>query len=203
MTRAPTVPERPEGLLYRPDFISEPEEHEIVAVLEAMEFHEVTMRGQTARRTVRHFGFDYDYENWRLAPAEPLPASLAWVRNRCAELAEVEQPEELAQALVSRYPPGATIGWHRDAPMFGSPVIGVSLLSACRMRFQRSVQGVRRLHELDLAPRSAYVLAGAARAAWQHSIPPTKSLRYSITFRTLKNPSRWTDRGSSKAARDG
>jgi alkylated DNA repair dioxygenase AlkB len=202
MARARTVEERPEGLLYRPDFISEPEEQQILAVLEAMEFREVTMRGQTARRTVRHFGFDYDYENWGLTPTEPLPESLAWVRNRCAELAEVEQPEELAQTLVSRYPPGATIGWHRDAPMFGSPVVGVSLLSTCRMRFQRSASGVRRVHELQLAPRSAYLLAGAARSAWQHSIPPTKSLRYSITFRTLKNPSRWTDRGSNDEARD-
>lgn len=26
----------------------------------------------------------------------------------------------LAQVLVSRYPEGAGIGWHRDAPMFGS-----------------------------------------------------------------------------------
>jgi alkylated DNA repair dioxygenase AlkB len=31
------------------------------------------------------------------------------------------------------------------------------------------------------------VLAGAARTAWQHSIPPTKELRYSITFRTLRS----------------
>jgi alkylated DNA repair dioxygenase AlkB len=40
--------------------------------------------------------------------------------------------------------------------------------------------------EVSLEPRTAYVLAGAARFAWQHSIPATKALRYSITFRTLK-----------------
>jgi alkylated DNA repair dioxygenase AlkB len=34
---------------------------------------------------------------------------------------------------VQRYPPGATIGWHRDAPAFET-VIGVSLASACRLR---------------------------------------------------------------------
>ena len=28
-------------------------------------------------------------------------------------------PDEFAQILISRYPPGSTIGWHRDAPMFG------------------------------------------------------------------------------------
>jgi alkylated DNA repair protein (DNA oxidative demethylase) len=40
--------------------------------------------------------------------------------------------------------------------------------------------------ELTLEPRSGYVLAGEARRSWQHSIPPAKELRYSITFRTLR-----------------
>jgi alkylated DNA repair dioxygenase AlkB len=42
--------------------------------------------------------------------------------------------------------------------------------------------------EVLLEPRSGYVLAGKARTSWQHSIPPTKELRYSITFRTLRSP---------------
>jgi DNA oxidative demethylase len=40
--------------------------------------------------------------------------------------------------------------------------------------------------EVELEPRSGYVLGGAARSSWQHSIPATKDLRYSITFRTLR-----------------
>jgi DNA oxidative demethylase len=35
-------------------------------------------------------------------------------------------------ALVNEYPPGAPIGWHRDAPQYGI-VIGISLASTCRM----------------------------------------------------------------------
>ena len=182
--------EEPKGLVYRPDFVSEEEEATLVAELEALDFREVTMRGQTARRTVRHFGFDYGYESWGLTPAEALPEPLVWLRDRCAGLAEVA-PDDLAQTLVSRYPPGAPIGWHRDAPMFGPTLVGVSLGAASRMRFQRRRADVRLVYELDLAPRSAYVLAGEARSAWQHSIPPVKDLRYSITFRTLRNPSRW------------
>ena len=180
-----TVREEPEGLVYRPEFINPGEEGAVLELLEALEFREVTMRGQTAKRTVRHYGFDYDYESWDLRPAEPLPQELEWVRERAAQLAGHE-PEELAQALVSRYPEGAGIGWHRDAPMFGPNVVGVSLLSPCRMRFQRKLRGIRYLHELELEPRSAYLLGGKARTAWQHSIPAAKGLRYSITFRTLK-----------------
>ena len=161
------------------------EERDLVDLMGEIDFREVTMRGQTARRTVRHFGYDYNYESWALVPADPLPPPLLWLRDRCAALAGLE-PGALEQTLVSRYPPGAGIGWHRDAPMFGPAVVGVSLLSACRMRFQRRIGGERRVHDLELEPRSAYVMAGKARSAWQHSIPGAKSLRYSITFRTLK-----------------
>ncbi len=45
---------------------------------------------------------------------------------------------------------------------------------------------MRETWSVELAPRSVYVLSGRARSAWQHSIPDTKSLRYSVTFRTLR-----------------
>jgi alkylated DNA repair protein (DNA oxidative demethylase) len=182
--------ERPEGLVYRPEFVSREEETDLLAWLDALDFHEVVMRGQVARRRVRHYGYDYGYESWSLVPAEPIPPELEPLRDRAAALGEVP-PDELVQALVSRYPAGAGIGWHRDAPMFGAVVVGVSLGSGCRMRFQRTVRDERLTWELELEPRSAYVLAGPARSAWQHSIPAAKALRYSITFRTVRNPSRW------------
>jgi alkylated DNA repair protein (DNA oxidative demethylase) len=174
--------------VYRADFLTEPEERELLDELDELEFHEIRMRGQTARRTVRHFGYDYDYEAWRVTPGEPPPDWLIDVQSKCARLASVE-PAELAEILLTRYPRGASIGWHRDAPMFGK-VVGVSLGSACRMRFQRGKGAERRVYELELAPRSAYVLDGPVRNAWQHSIPPTKDLRYSITFRTLRESAR-------------
>jgi len=71
--------------------------------------------------------------------------------------------------------------------MFGSKVIGVSLLSADRMRFQSRSAETGVAPALELQRRSAYVLAGSARWAWQHSIPATKALRYSITFRSLRH----------------
>ena len=38
----------------------------------------------------------------------------------------------------------------------------------------------------ELAPRSAYTIRGVARWGWQHSIAPTDTLRWSITFRTAR-----------------
>ena len=175
----------PEGLVYRDELLAPDEERALLELFDGLEFRAVTMRGQTAKRTVRHFGLDYDYASGELVPTDPLPEEMGWLRERCAALMEREA-EDLVQVLVSRYPPGAGIGWHRDAPMFGSRIAGVSLAAPCRMRFQRTVRGVRSVAELELAPRSAYLLSGKARWSWQHSIPATRALRYSVTFRTLK-----------------
>lgn len=180
---------KPEGLAYVPDFLSDDEERALVGHAEKLQFHEVRMHGVAARRTVLHFGWDYDYEGWVIHPTTPPPDWLRDLRDRCASAARIEA-ERLEQFLIARYPPGATIGWHRDAPMFGSPVIGVSLLSACRMRFRRGWVNARKTEKAEtfaqeLEPRSLYILDGPARSVWQHHIPATKTLRYSITMRTL------------------
>jgi alkylated DNA repair dioxygenase AlkB len=38
---------------------------------------------------------------------------------------------------------------------------------------------------LNTEPRSLYVMTGASRHVWEHSIPPVETPRYSITFRTM------------------
>ena len=174
----------PPGLLYRPGFLTPNDERALVAEIETYPFHEVRMRGQAARRTVIHFGWDYDYEGWKVHPTTPPSPLLAGLRDRCAAAAEIA-PESLEQFLVARYPPGATIGWHRDAPMFGTPVVGISLASECTMKFRRKTGDDYEVFKQLLAPRSLYIIGGAARRQWQHSIPPARELRYSITMRTL------------------
>ena len=138
-------------------------------------------RGQVARRRTTHFGWPSGYETWRIEPGPPIPDFLLALRARAAAVAAVAA-EDLVEVLVTHYPPGAGIGWHRDAPMFGSPVVGISLSSACVMKLRKKLgEGFAQ----SLAPRSLYLLGGAARTQWQHSIPPTKDLRYSVTMRTL------------------
>jgi DNA oxidative demethylase len=176
---------RPEGLTYRPQFVTPDEESDLVARIETLPFHEVRMHGVVARRTVIHFGYDYDYSGWKIFPTDPLPEVLEPLIARCAEAAAVERAS-LEQFLIARYPPGAAIGWHRDAPMFGTPVIGLSLLSPCTMRFRRKSSDGWETHNHLLEPRSLYILDGPARSQWQHSIPKTPELRYSITMRRLR-----------------
>jgi alkylated DNA repair dioxygenase AlkB len=178
------ISERPEGLVYVPDLVMAPEEEALSSRMAAESYGEVRMHGQVARRTVRHYGVSYDFEAADIAPGDPVPDWLFQVRRRCAALLGIEE-ERLAECLLTRYPPGATIGWHRDAPAFGD-VVGVSLGSACLLRFQRGQGAERRVFEQVLEPRSAYALTGPSRTAWQHSIPAVGDERYSITFRTLR-----------------
>ena len=182
MARAPA--EEPEGLRLRADVISRAEETALLERFDSLEWDAIVIRGQAARRTARHFGLGYDYESRTPQPGDPIPDWIEPPRRAAAALAGVE-PEQLVEVLVQRYPPGATIGWHRDAPAFGI-VVGISLAGAVRLRFQRGRQERRRTWEVALEPRSGYVLAGPARWSWEHSIPAAKELRYSITFRTLK-----------------
>jgi alkylated DNA repair dioxygenase AlkB len=178
----------PPGFLYRRDLLTEAEEVELVAHLRALDYAAIEMRGQVARRRTTHFGWIYGYESWRIEPGPPIPEVFLPLRARAALVAGVA-PDVLVEVLVTEYPPGAGIGWHRDAPQFGT-VIGVSFLAPCRMRFQRGVGEHREARAVVLEPRSTYVLDGASRWSWQHSIPPTKALRYSVTFRTLRDRSR-------------
>ena len=169
-----------EGFVYRPEFVGEEEERALLAEIARLEFGPVRMRGVVARRRVLHYGWLYNFASSRISPGPPLPDVLVPLRGRCAELAGVRS-EDLAEALVTEYPVGAGIGWHRDAPLFGL-IVAVSLAGRCRLRFRRQDQKA----EIEAAPRSAYLLSGPARTEWEHHIPPTRELRYSITYRTLR-----------------
>ncbi len=151
--------------------------------MRAIEFSEIKMHGVAARRRAAHFGYDYAYDSAAIAPGPPFPEFLLALAERLAPLAGVQRGQ-LVEALVTEYPPGAPIGWHRDAPQFGL-VAAVSLVSPCHFRFRHGSSG-RASATLTVEPRSAYVLSGDARSKWQHSITPAKELRYSITMRTLR-----------------
>jgi alkylated DNA repair dioxygenase AlkB len=177
---------RPQGFEYYAEFLGTQEERDLLKEVEGLPFNDVRMHGVVAKRRVFHFGLVYGYDSWKLTPGPPLPEFLLPLRDRIAPLLAC-QPDDVAEILVTKYPPGAGIGWHRDAPMFGPAVVGISLLGPCRFRFQRRTGSLRETFEELLEPRSAYVLSGEARSGWQHSIPATKGLRYSITLRTLKS----------------
>jgi alkylated DNA repair dioxygenase AlkB len=185
----PTQTALPEGFVYREEFISVEQERDLINRISRLDFVAPTMHGVAARRRTVHFGHSYEFDTFKLGAAPPIPDFLLTLRDQAAAVTSANG-DEFVEVLASEYPPGAPIGWHRDAPQFGI-IVGISLLAACTMKFrpwpvakdQRS--GPRPLLQ-PLAPRSIYVLAGEARSRWQHHIPPVKELRYSVTFRTLR-----------------
>jgi alkylated DNA repair dioxygenase AlkB len=171
--------------VYVEDAVMPDEERRLIGLMEELPWEAVVFRGYEARRRVVHFGHRYDFEARGVSPGLPIPAELLALRDRAAAIAG-DDPERYVEVLATEYRPGSTIGWHSDAPAFGATVLGVSLASACRMRFRRRAPGGWLRWDRVLEPRSAYVIGGEARSAWQHSIPPTEALRFSITYRTVR-----------------
>jgi alkylated DNA repair dioxygenase AlkB len=178
------APELPEGFLYRPEFLTEKEEAEVLRAIESLQFEVLDFHGYIAKRRVVSYGWDYDFSTRKTSVASSsIPEFLLPIRERAAEVAELRSAE-IQEALVTKYPVGAPIGWHRDAPQFET-ILGISLGSASRIRLKPYKNGGR-IVSIELEPRSIYVLEGPARWNFQHSIPAVKELRYSITFRSLR-----------------
>jgi alkylated DNA repair dioxygenase AlkB len=148
------------GFQYKAEFVRESEEKELAAALNSLPLKPFEFHGHVGN-----------------------PAFLDSLSVRVAQFAGYEV-QNFKQIGINEYKAGAGIGWHRDKPEFGD-IVGISLLSSCKMRFRnRSTEGwVRQSYILE--PRSVYLLSGGARQVWEHSIPPVASLRFSLTFRTL------------------
>jgi DNA oxidative demethylase len=178
----------PEGFVHRPEFISAEEEHALESTIEQLSFAQIKMHGAFAKRRAAHFGRSYEYGSRRIGHGAEIPDFFLPLRARVGEFA-VRDAEEFAELLVTDYPAGAGIGWHRDAPAFDI-VVGVSLVSECTMQFrpwpvEKNSKREKPLRQV-LEPRSAYILRGPSRTRWQHHIAATRNRRLSLTFRTLR-----------------
>jgi alkylated DNA repair protein (DNA oxidative demethylase) len=171
------------GLEYREGLLTHAEHDELLVQLSALHMPFFQFQGWEGKRRTLSFGWRYDFNDASFKRADPFPDWLLLARDKAAAFAKVE-PSEFAHALLARYDPGAGVGWHRDRPVF-EQVVGLSVGSPAVMRFrQRTASGFRRAN-LELQPRSAYLMAGPVRHDWEHSIVPGELQRFSITFRTL------------------
>lgn len=172
-----------EGFHYRPELIDPSRENALLDRVRELPFREFEFHGYLGKRRVVSFGWHYDFSGQRLRKAADIPEFLLPLRARAAQFAGLE-PAAFEHVLVIEYRPGAGIGWHRDKAVFGE-VVGISLLAPCVLRFRRKLYGKWERANVEVEPRSAYLLIGPARSEWQHSILRVDSLRYSITFRKV------------------
>jgi alkylated DNA repair dioxygenase AlkB len=180
----------PDGFIYQRNFISETEEHELIREIQKLNLTPFKYYQFTGKRRTASFGWQYEFGKSEITTAPDMPAFLLPVRTRAGTFFNID-PSSLIQTSIIEYSTGSPIGWHRDISQFGV-VVGISLGAACRMRF-RKYSRVRskkvnreEILSIELQPRSIYLMSGASREIWQHSIPPVKELRYSIMMRTLR-----------------
>src|SRR4051812_5728091 len=174
--------ELPPGLQYQPSFITAEEEGKLLDIIGNLEFHAFDFQRYTALRRIIEYGYEYDFTSRKASAAPAIPEFLNVFKERCAQWIGVA-PQDIVESVITEYPAGAPIGWHRDVPQF-EDIVGLSLGSACRMRF-KPYKAAGKIASIILEPRSAYLMRGPSRWRYQHSIPAVEQLRYSITFRTL------------------
>ena len=147
-------------------------------------FRDFEFHGYVGKRRTVSYGWHYDFNERVLRKADDIPPFLLALRETAAAFADLA-PEALQHVLVTEYGEGAGIGWHRDKAVFGD-VVGISLLSPCVFRLRRKAGERWERVSLTAEPRSAYLLRGPSRTEWEHSIPGVDALRYSITYRNLR-----------------
>lgn len=175
----------PEGLGYANDFVSPTIEMKLILAIRTLPLQPFQFGQFEGKRRIAMFGFRYDYDLRKLQRAAPIPAWLAEIVENVKMFGG--PATRIQQILCTEYDVGVGIGWHRDKPHFDR-IFGLSLGSACKFRFRKRTAKTWDRFTLDAEPRSLYMMSGASRLIWEHSIPPVEAPRYSITFRTMTHP---------------
>jgi len=171
------------GLTTAEEIVDAAEERALITRIDDVGLTPFRFQGWKGRRLTASFGWTYDFDHGRLERGEPIPEWLLPLRSRAALFGGLAE-DELVHALLIRYDPGASIGWHRDRPAF-EQVIGVSLGASATMRFRRRRSERFERTSMPLSPRGIYSVIGEARHEWEHSIAAMEETRWSVTFRTL------------------
>ena len=177
----------PDGFSYSENFITLEEEDELIREIAEIELHGLLFQGFEAKRKVASFGYDWSFEKRALSKGKDIPPVFDSLLNKVAAKL-YKAKDDFAELLVTEYPVGSVINWHRDAPPFDI-IAGISLQSDCIFRLrphEKIKQNRKSIISLPVKRRSLYIMEGIARTEWQHSIAPVKEVRYSITLRTLK-----------------
>jgi alkylated DNA repair dioxygenase AlkB len=185
-TLFPVESKLPPGFVYFEDFLTVDEETRLYNEIQKIEMKNMQFQGYEAKRKVASFGYDWSFEKRMLSKGKDIPAEFDTLINKVANHLPFEK--NIAELLVTEYPVGSVIDWHRDAPPFDI-IAGISILSDCVFRlrpYDKLKRSRSSIISLPVKRRSLYAMSGIARNNWEHSIAAVKQLRYSITLRTLR-----------------
>ncbi|XP_006628174.3 alkylated DNA repair protein alkB homolog 8 [Lepisosteus oculatus] len=167
--------ELPPGLKVVEEFLSPEEEMRLLGAID-WGSHSNTDTAQKAlkHRQVKHYGYEFRYDNNNVDKNKPLPGGLPMfcneVLDRCLKENLIKvKPDQLT---VNQYQPGQGIPPHIDThSAFEDTIISLSLGAKTVMDFKhtdgRSISVV-------LPARSVLVMTGESRYLWSHGITPRK-----------------------------
>lgn len=178
------APELPEGFRYLPDVISMAQERELVGLFESLPLQPFEFHGYKANRRIYTYGHRYVFAGQKPRADHRIPANLQPLTEIAGAIAGVAA-DLFQQVMVTEYPPGAGIGWHRDRPTF-EDIVAISFLAPCALRLRRREGEGWERQSVLIEPRSAYLLHGPVRNRWQHSIAPMDHRRFSVTLRSFR-----------------
>ena len=181
------TPILPAGFSYQNDFISVEEEEQLVQTIKQFDLKNMQFHEYEAKRKVISFGSGWSFTEQQLKQGTPIPEAFEFLVVKIANQLAVSK-EQIAQFLITEYPVGSVINWHRDAPPFDM-VAGVSLLADCNFKLRPHAKEKQTRNATIVLPvqrRSLYRMQGEAKNEWQHCTAPLNKVRYSLTFRTLK-----------------
>lgn len=172
---------RPDGFIYIPDFLDGTGISLYTQWIEDVPFEFQVARGRVMKRGYQMFGYEYVTTGRKLRPTKRFPEVLdalaARVKSACPADAAL-----FDQCIVTKYPPGAGIGWHTDAPGFADCIAGISLGSGAELLFRKNGDSAV-AYAVRVTSGSLYVMTRVARSDFQHCVKPVKELRYSLTLR--------------------
>jgi alkylated DNA repair dioxygenase AlkB len=183
----PLEPVFPDGFQYYPDFINETEEEILLEAIAGIELNTFQFQGYEAKRKVASFGYDWSFEKRTLSKGQDIPPLFNGLLQKVA-IYLMLPVKDISELLITEYPAGSVINWHRDAPPF-DVIMGISLLTDCMFKlrpYEKAKQSRKGIISFPVRRRSLYVIKNEARTEWEHSIAPVKEKRYSITLRTVK-----------------
>ncbi|XP_041652260.1 alkylated DNA repair protein alkB homolog 8 [Cheilinus undulatus] len=165
----------PEGLTLVEDFVSVDEETLLLAAIDWSSTNDDnTAQKALKHRKVKHFGFEFRYDNNNVDKDKPLPTGIPQeclpVLERCVSNRHINtKPDQLT---VNQYESGQGIPPHVDThSAFEDTILSLSLGAQTVMEF-RHPDG--RLVPIVLPPRSLLVMKGESRYLWTHGITPRK-----------------------------
>ncbi|MGZ5286232.1 MAG: alpha-ketoglutarate-dependent dioxygenase AlkB [Flavisolibacter sp.] len=101
----------------------------IIDAVRLIELQSFKFQGFEVKRKVASFGYDYHFDNRGLTKGKDIPVLFDALIKKLANLTRIPT-QNIAELLITEYPPGALINWHRDAPPF-ELIAGISLGADC------------------------------------------------------------------------